>query len=1080
MARFCPRCGAPRAAPESPGYETPPQGGLLKDREDYGERRQLTVLFSDLVGFTALSEALDPEDLRSAVREFQHVCSGVVQELEGHVAQLLGDGILVYFGYPRAHEDDPVRAVNAALTVLQAVPDLNERLADSLPQLRDHPIHARIGVHTGRVVVGQMGTGQHSEQLALGSAANVAARLQQAAEPGTVVISDATRRLIGGHFALESEGHHELKGISEPVAVYRVLGIRDDGPDHGAGDPALGATQPIGREQETALLLERWDQAREGHGQVVLLRGEAGIGKSRLIHFLRNRVEGHPHSWLEMSCSPYAVNSSFRPVVDLLSQTLELRRDEDPSAQVARLEHALQGAGLVPEEVLPLVASLLSLPLQPPYTASQLAPDVRRKRLIEALHAWLLSLSDRQPIVLVVEDLHWGDPSTLELLGLFLDQVPTSPILLLLTARPEFESPWHERSDLEHLALHRLSRAQVTAMAEQITEGRDLPPEVLDQIVRKTDGVPLFVEELTKMVTESDLVRESGARYELAGRVLDLAIPSTLEDSLMARLDRLGRAKEVAQLAAVLGRSFSAELLEAVHAGDGELVRRSLAELLDAELLYRRGLGPGTEYTFKHALIQELAYQSLLKPRRQGYHRRVAHVLEERFLESGDAEPESLARHFEGAGDPERAVFYLQQAGDRAIDRSAHAEAIAHLRKGIELLDALPEGPERSRQELMLQVSLGSPLMASQGYSSPEVEEAYRRARTLSQEVADAPQLFRALWGLAAYYQASANLEAAREIAAQLLELAERSGERELLLLANVTTGNNAYYAGAWADALPYLEEAMRLYDPVEDAGLAYVYGQDPGMIAAAFAAICHWHLGRPDHGLRQAEAALEQGRRAKVHPLGLAFSLCFVGMLYFLRRDREGARACAEEAMGIAEEHGFALELGLAHLLYGWCLVDEGKAEGIETMQQGFDELSATGATVGGAAILTVLAVGNAHAGRSEAALGCVKLGLGLSRQQQNPCWDPELLRLKGDLLAADSASEAEAEKLLRQASQLAREQGSRSLEIRAAISLARLLRRRGRAQEVRELLGPLAAAFSEGFETQDLRDARELLEAS
>jgi class 3 adenylate cyclase/predicted ATPase len=1077
-ARFCPQCGAPRPARGSKLGR--PQDRVASEAEgpESGERRQITVLFCDLVGSTALSQELDPEDLRSAVSELQRACGEVVQHFDGHVAQYLGDGILVYFGYPRAHEDDPVRAVETALGILDVVPDLNAHLAESLPALRGRALEVRIGVHTGPAVVGDVGGAQRRERLALGATLNIASRLQELAQPGNAVISDATRRLLGERFVLESLGPRELKGLAEPVDVHAVRGRRHR--DYTSLGPLPSRTQLLGRDQELALLLDRWEQAKGGHGQVVVLRGEAGIGKSRLVGALRERLANERHTWLEAHCSAYHEASALRPVAELLAQVLALRGDEEPATRIERLEQALGAAGFALAEVVPLFCTLLSIPIAPPYAASQFAPDVRRRQLLESLDSWLLSLSDAEPVVLLVEDLQWADPSTLELLSLFTEEAPTARLLLLLTARPEFESPWRDRSEIMHLALNRLTQEQVTAMIESMPGGKELPAPVVEQIVRKTDGVPLFVEALTNMVVESDLVQGSGARFALARPVLELAIPSTLQDSLMARLDRLGPAREVAQIASVLGRSFTLEILAAVHPG-GSLAS-ALEQLLHSEVLYKRGLGPRSQYTFKHAMIQDTAYQSMLKSRRRQLHRHIAEVMEARFPDRVEREPEELARHYEEAGAPAMAIPYHQRAGERAIERSAHAEAIAHLRKGVELLAALPDTPEHQRQELMLQVALGSPLMASRGYASQEVEDVYRRARELCKEVGDAPHLFRALWGLAAYYQARSQLGVAHEIAAQLFELAERAGERQLRLLANVTVGANSYYAGAWAAALPRLQEAMRLYDPAEDRGLAYVYGQDPGLIAAVFAGIAQWHLGRPDSGLREAQDVLARGREHAVHPLGIAFALDFLALLHYLRGEGEAMGACAAEALRIAEEHGFALEAALARLFHGYALADAGEGgAGIAAMQQGLGELGAAGASVGAPGVLAVAARGQARAGRREDALAALELALRFSAEQCNPCWDPELLRLKGELLLqGDAPDEPAAEVLFRSSLDLAREQGSLMMALRAATPLARLLARRGESREARNSLRALYEQFDEGFETHDLRDARALLDAS
>lgn len=1035
-----------------------------------GERRQLTVLFCDLVGSTELAARLDPEDWRDVVTQYQRTAAEAVRRFDGYVARYLGDGLLVYFGYPQAHDDDPERAVRAGLAILGNVQTLNGRLEAT----RGLRLAVRVGMHTGGVVVGP---GEDAVAEVFGDTPNVAARLQAVASPDTVVISVATLHLVRGIFVIEDLGPQILKGIAQPVSVYRVVqpsGVRSRLEVHGVRHTPL-----VGRHVEVGVLLDRWERVQERQGQTILITGEPGVGKSRLAYMLRERLANEPHTWLECRCSPYTQHSAFRPVIELVEQGVAFWPNDTPADKIAKLKQAVRLAGFSLPDTVPLLAEFLSIPVTDTYTPAQLSPDLQRKKLLEALVAWGLRLGEMQPALVLFEDLQWCDPSSLELLARLIEQCATTRVMIVLTARQEFESPWPARSNLTPIRLSRLTSLQTQEMLAALSPDRPLPEAIVDMISARADGIPLYVEEVARMVLESGLLVERGDHYELTGPTTDLAIPTTLQGSLMARLDRLSAAKEVVQRAAALGREFPYALLEAVAGLDKTTLRQGLARLVEAELLFQRGTPPDATYTFKHALIQDAAHQSLLRRTRQTLHARIAEVLEERFPDRVETEPEVLARHFEEAGAPARAIPYRQRAGERAIERSAHAEAIAHLRKGIELLSALPEGRERSRQELMLQVALGSPLMASQGYSSPEVEGAYRRARELSQEAGDAPQLFRALWGLAAYYQSRAELGVAREIAAQLLELARRAGERELLLLANVTTGATSWYEGAWTAALPPLEQAVRLYDPDQDRGLAYAYGQDPGMIAVVFAAICHWHLGCPDSGLPQAEAALEQGKRSQLHPLGLAFALGFLAVLHFLRREGKLVRRRASEAMRIAEEHGFAVELGLARLLYGWSLTDAGEVEnGMAAMQRAWADLSTTNVRVGAPLMISVLASGQANAGRIEDALSSLELALELSKRQKNPSWDPELLRMKGELLARCEASGVEAEGLFRAAIDLAHAQGSRMLELRAATSLGRVLRGRGAASAARALVSPLYAAFTEGLDTQDLQEAKALLE--
>src|SRR5262245_21041468 len=733
------------------------------------ERRQLTVLFCDIVESTVLASQLDPEDLRDVVRAYQETCAEVIRRFDGHIAQYLGDGLLVYFGYPQAHEDDARRAVYTGLEILPAIRRLNTRLERE----RRVQLAVRLGIHTGLVVVGEMGGSGRQEQLALGETPNIAARLQGLAAPDTVVISATTFRLVRGYFTYDELGMHILKGVAAAVQVYRILGESAAQSRLDVGS-VTGLTPLVGRDAEMTLLLERWAQSRNGMGQVVLLSGEAGIGKTRLVEVLRERAHSEGATRIAFRCSPYHQNSALYPVIDHVQRFLHWHRDDTPEARLDKLEQALQTSRLPLAEVVPLFAALLSVPLSEHYPPLHLTPQLQRQKTQEALVAWLLEEAERQPVLAVWEDLHWADPSTLDVLSLVLEQVPTARMLNLLTYRPEFHPPWATRSHLTQITLGRLGRPQVEAMLISLTDGKALPADVVEQVLAKTDGVPLFVEELVKMILESGLVREDADHYVLTGPLPPLAIPSTLHDSLMARLDRLSAARELAQLGAVLGREFSYELLQAVALVDETTLQQGVRQLVDAELVYQRGLPPRSRYVFKHALIQDAAYQSLLKSTRQQYHQRIAQVLAEHFSEIVETQPELLAQHYTEAGLASHAMPYWQRAGERTAGRSAHAEAIGHFRQALKALMLLPDTSERTRQELTLQRALGASLLTTRGFAAPEVEHVYSRARALCQRLGDTREIFPVLFGLFGFYEVRGDLRTARELAEQLLTLAQR------------------------------------------------------------------------------------------------------------------------------------------------------------------------------------------------------------------------------------------------------------------------------------------------------------------
>ena len=1039
------------------------------------ERRQLTVLFCDLVDSTVLASQLDPEDLREVIQAYQATCAEVIQRFDGHIAQYLGDGLLVYFGYPQAHEDDAYRAIRTGLGIIEVMGTLNSRLA----QRQGVRLAIRMGIHTGLVVVGGMGGGDRHEHLALGDTPNIAARLQGLAAPDTVVISDATSRLVQGYFTCQALGTHTLRGVDTPMQVYQVLAASaaQSRLDVAA---ASGLTPLVGRETEVTLLRERWAQARDGLGQVVLLSGEAGIGKSRLVRVLTERVvaEGAPR--LTLHCSPYHTNSAFYPVIDHLHRLLHWHREVLPEARLVMLEQALQAARLPLEEVVPLLAALLAVPVPERYPPLTLSPPRQKQKTQEALVAWLLAETAQQPVLTVWEDLHWADPSTLELLGLLLDQVPTARLLLVLTARPEFRPPWGLRAYLTQLTLTRLVRQEVEEMVLRVTGGKPLPAEVVQQIVAKTDGVPLFVEELVKMVLESGLLREEDAHYVLTSPLPPLAIPTTLHDSLMARLDRLTTARDLAQLGAVLGREFSYELLRAVSSLDETTLQQGLAQLIDAELVYQRGLPPRSQYSFKHALIQDAAYQSLLKSTRQRAHQRIAQVLEAQFPETVETQPELLAQHYTEAGLSAQAITYWQHAGQRALQRSANLEAVNHVTKGLEVLTALPETRERAQQELALHLTLGPALMNTRGPSALEVERTYARACELGRQVGDTAQLFPALWGLAYAHMAGAKLQRACELGEELLGVARQLQDPVLLLEAHRALVVPLMWLGELGLAHTHAQHGLALYDPQQMRAHAVRYGQDSGITCRVVGALCLWLLGYPDQARQWSEAALSQAQRLR-HAFTLAQALLFSANLHQLRREAVVAQERAEAQLALCTEHGFAYYLAWGTVQQGWALAAQGQwAEGIVQIREGLTAWRAIGARIPWAWFLALLAEACGRAGQVEAGLRALDEALEARQTSEDRFYEAELYRLKGVLLLQQSAEhQGEAEEHLQQALALACRQQAKSLELRAAMSLSRLWQQQGKRAEARALLASVYGWFTEGFDTADLQDAKALLEA-
>ena len=1039
------------------------------------ERRQLTVMFCDLVDSTKLSSQLDPEDYREVVREYQKVCTEVIHHYDGHIAQLLGDGLLVYFGYPQAHEDDAQRAVRAGLGVIEAIRTLNTLLE----QAKGIRLTVRQGIHTGRVVVGAMGGEGRQEQLALGEVPNVCSRIQGLAEPNTLVISDATLRLVQGYFTCQDLGVQTLRGVAEPIAVYRVLSGSGVTSRLDVAQPR-GLTPLVGRESEVALLLERWEQVKAGQGQVVLLTGDAGIGKSRLVQTLKDHVAHEPHLRWECRSAEYAQNTVLFPLVELFQRLLRFEPQDTPEERLEKLEQMLRQYRLPVEESISLFAPVLSLPLpEHYYPPLHLSPQRQRQKTLETIVAILLELAEHQPVFFILEDLHWTDPTTLEWLNLLIDQTPTASLLTVLTCRPHFQPAWHHCSYFTEITVNRLSHAQVEQIITRMTDGKTLPREVLQQIIAKTDGVPLFVEEMTKAILESGSLKEVDDHYELTGSLSTLVIPTTLQDSLMARLDRLVTAKAVAQYAAVIGRQFAYALLQAVAQVDAFTLQRELERLVEAEIVYQRGLPPQASYTFKHALIQDAAYQSLLKSTRQQYHQRIAEVLEIQFPETAEAQPELLAHHYTEAGLTEKAVHYWHQAAQRAVERSAHAEAISHFTTGLALLQTLPETLERLHQELNILVTLGSALMATKGYGEREVEHVFHRARELCHQVGDTPQVFRVLQGLWLFYVGRAEYQVARELGEQLFALAQRQQDAASLLSAHLTLGLTLCALGAFVPARTHLEQGIALYDPQHPRSLGRSGLQDGGVVCLCFGAQTLWYLGFPDQARRQSHQGLTLAHHV-AHPFSLSFALCFAALVHQLRHEEHAVQAQAEAAITLSCERDFALYVAFGTILRGWALAHQGQAQdGIAQLHQGLTAYRATGTEIGRPYYLALLAEAHGIMGQPAAGLTALTEALTLVDSSGERFYEPELHRLKGALLLQSSSDNAtEAESCFQHAISIAQSQQAKSWELRAATSLSRLWQQQGKRDEARQVLADVYGWFTEGFDTADLKDAKALLD--
>ena len=1016
------------------------------------ERRQLTLLSCDLVGAGALARQLDPEDLRGIVRAVQEAASAVIQRWEGYVAQYLVDGLLAYFCYPQAHEDDAERAVRAGLEMVDALGQVGESLQ------RKYGIRpaVRIGIHTGEVVIGEVGGGATRGMIALGDVPHLAARARGAAAPDTLLITAATQRLVPGAFEIEDAGVAAIE--DEPLALVRVVrasGLR------GRLATATGClTSFTGREAELATLSEQWEAARRGEGRSVLVLGEAGIGKSRLALQLRERLTAAQHAWVETGATPYTTGTPFHPMVALVSDGLWITRDDSAAGKLTKIETGL-GALSSPEAVA-LIADLLGVPCP---TRLELSPELQRRKTIELLVQWTLAVGAVQPMVMLFEDLHWWDPSSLELLGVLIERSATAPLLVVLTARPEFSPPWPGSEHVTTLALGRLSEREtrdvVTALAPDA-----LPAHAVDALVARSDGVPLYVEELTRSVLEPDATRSADA------------IPATLADALMGRLDRLSTAKELAQRAAALGREFPYALLAAISDRNDAALRRDLARLVDAGILFVRGEPPHAAFVFKHALIEDAAYQSLLKRTRQQLHARIGATLEARFPERAESEPEVLARHYEQAGMVTPAIAHYRRAGERAAERSANEEAIGHLRRALSLLATLPEDRERDEEEMRLQMAIATPLGASGGFSHPDCAAAHARARALATRIGESPELARVLSGLATAYFVQGDLATGEAIGRDALAAAERTGDALDLLLAHVVAGFPHFYRGSFARAAEHYGRAVALYDPREHASFARTLGWDRGVNAHAYLAWCHLYLGNHDRALLLSEQAVDLARRLD-HPLTLANVLLHVAIHQVERREPDRALAFSEELVELAAPLGFPMFEGAGRFLRGCARADAGDLEaGIAEMEHALGELAKVAVGIGSPGFLVLFAERLRRVGRHDDALAIAALGL-MRAQSQGAHWgDAELHRVHACTLLDRGGADEEAEARLAQSLDIARRQENHLFALRTAMDLARLRLGRGRCAAARALLGPLHASFTEGLGLRDLLDAAALLE--
>jgi len=1038
---------------------------------DAAERRQVTVMFVDLVGSTALSARMDPEDLRGVISAYQHRVAATVHRFEGFVAQYLGDGVLVYFGYPRAHEDDAERAVRAGLELIEAVTALESRAS----------LQTRVGIATGMVVVGDLiGSGTAQERAVVGETPNLAARLQGIADPNTVVIAESTRKLLGNLFELEDLGPRTLKGIAGPARAWVALRMSSVESRFEALH-ATGLITLVGRAEETELLLRRWSRAKSGEGQAVLLSGEAGIGKSRLAAELSERLASEPHTRLRYFCSPQHTDSPLYPAIGQMERAAGLAHNDDPQTKLDKLDAVLARTSTSVQDAA-LFAELLSLPNDGRYPALELAPPQRRQRTLEALVSQIKALTRSSPVLVLFEDANWSDPTSLEALGRLVDVIATLRVLLVVTFRPEFDPPWIGQSHVTALTLNRLGRRDVSAMVDHIAGDTRLPTSIREDIIERTDGIPLFVEEMTKAVLEAGSVSEA-QRTAAAVPSPARTVPASLHASLMSRLDRLGPAKEVAQIAAAIGREFSYSLLASVARQPEADLGAALDRLVAAGLLFPRASPPYANYLFKHSLVQDAAYGTLLREPRRALHARIAETIESQFPEIAESQPELLARHCAEAGLAEKAAGLWGRAGQRSLARSALVEAIEQFTRALTEISTLPATPALRREQIKLQVALITPLGHVKGFTAPETKAAaeqahvlIERAEALGEGSEDPLLLFSVLHSFWVANTVALKGDIACDLAAQFLALAEKQRAVVPRMIGHRLMGASLLCTGMLAEGRTHLDQAVALYHPAEHRPLATRFGQDNRVAALSFRSVILWLSGFPDAALADTNNALSNAREIGQAATQM-FALVYAGWSHIHCRDYAAAKAQLQELVALADETGAVFWKALGLTVQGWLLALTGQApDAVQILTRGITALRSTGVAVWMPMYLASLARAYAELDQFDDAWRCIREALATIETTQERWCEAEVNRMAGEIALSPEPDAARAEAYFARALAVARKQQAKSWELRAAMSVARLWRDQGKRQQAHDLLAPTYGWFTEGFDTLDLREAKAL----
>jgi class 3 adenylate cyclase/predicted ATPase len=1038
------------------------------------ERRQVTVMFSDLVGSTALSARMDPEDLREVISAYQKCVAETVRRFGGFVAKYLGDGVLVYFGYPQAHEDDAERAVRAGLELIAAVTGLKTRVS----------LQTRVGIATGVVVVGDLlGAGDAQERGIVGETPNLAARLQGVAEPNMVVIAEATRKLLGNLFELQDLGTRDLKGIAGPTRVWAALRASSVASRFEALH-ATGLTALVGREEESELLLRRWARAKAGEGQVVLLSGEAGIGKSRLTAALLERLAAEPHTRLRYFCSPQHMDSALYPIIGQMERAAGLTHDDKPQTRLDKLDAVLALSSTSIQHAA-LFAEMLSLANDGRYPTLELTPEERRQRTLEALILQIQALARQNPVLIIFEDAHWTDPTSLEVFSRAVERIQAFRVLLIVTFRPEFNPPWIGRPHVTALTINRLTGREIGAMIDRVVGNKQLPANIRQDIIERTDGIPLFVEEMTKAVLEAESEADA-QRTAAAVPSPVLAVPASLQASLMARLDRLGPAKEVAQIGAALGREFSRALLAAVVRKPEAELESALDRLIAAGLLFGQGVPPHATYLFKHALVQDAAYGTLLRESRRALHARIVDALESYFTEIAENQPEVLARHCTEAGLIEKAAGLWGKAGQRSLSRSALVEATEQLTRALAHIAVLPATPALRHEQIKLQVALINALFHVKGYAAPETKAAAEQARLLIEQakaLGEAPEdpllLFSVLYGFWVANLVAFNSAVCVDLATQFLSLAEKQEATAPLMVGHQILGISVLSAGDIAEGRAHYDQAIALYDPVKHRPLVTRFGQDSAVVVLSRRSAAAWLLGYPEGALADADHALRDAREIG-HAATLMYALSHGSLVRYQCGNYASANLVFDELIALAEEKGTLFWKAFGLMNQGCACTLTGQAsDAVRLITSGLTARQSTGTTMGMPFFLSHLARAQAELGKFEDAWCSIGEAMTATETTKERWCEAEVHRTAGEiaLLGLDPDS-AKAEAYFKRALAVARTQQAKSWELRAAMSMARLWRDQGKWDDARDLLAPIYGWFTEGFATLDLKETKALLD--